>query len=108
MILHPVRPVRRVRQILVAGVLTAAAVLVIAILGAGPGPLGTHRSGASPAPTVARFRIGESEASVRMKLGPPASTSTRRANGKRVDSWYYGTLPRQGPYTFVFVDNKLR
>jgi len=97
-----------VRRLLVAGVLVAAAVLVIAILGVGPGPLGTHRSGAPPAPTVARFRIGESEASVRLKLGPPASTSTRRANGKRVDSWYYGTLPRQGPYTFVFVDDKLR
>jgi hypothetical protein len=101
-------PVGLVKPLAAAGVAVAAAVLVLAFLGAGPGFLGTHRSGAAPAPKIARFRIGDSEASVRTKLGPPASAKTATANGRRIDSWYYGTLPRHGPYQFVFVNGHLR
>jgi hypothetical protein len=101
-------PVGLVKPLTAAGILVAVAVLVLAILGAGPAVLGIQRSGAAPTPTIARFRIGDSEASVRTKLGPPAGAKTATANGRRVDSWYYGTLPRHGPYQFVFVNGHLR
>jgi hypothetical protein len=107
-ILHRFRPVEFGKLISVLGILVATAVIVIAILGAGPGVLGIHRSGAGPAPRVTSFRIGDTEASIRTKLGPPAMVRERGVKGRRVDSWYYGTLPRRGPYTFVFVNGKLR